>query len=749
MSVLDCCHFQGGVSVIWAPTQETVSADAIVTNATLVETVSRHDGRIKGIYQWFPTLYATAREAERDMLRHASRVDATGTCHVNISTGPYALGQVHSDVHGSTVGSSPFRAYDVTSVGSDRQAFCLHWEPSWEIVDLEEVDSFKDVRTVQDLLSTSRAKGRNAIVTCVQKTTSDAHIGLVQWLPTCIRSMRDFETCVRNNGLRPSHLPWNKLPRLYRQYMVCLVDLDCAEDGQTPPCSVKLSRPRGLYQDFPALVDDASNLVHTDAREQQLADLRRWFQRKLEARCSDSSAHSTAAVLPNRVAHLGRAACVDTLKRWLHGMLSGSKAVPGAAYDCVVKIQAGLRYQYRKRSPSTKTKLWFALCNTALASSRSDERLGVAGPLSSAFSYRYTLELVYSIHAQTRGTSAPRRSTTGEGGGANDEEPTETTLVDVIRNHPDATTRRKFRQAVAIVHSLFRPGLALLSYENFECWCQLLKHSLPFLETLCTSRTLRLQSLGECLRFVRNSRGESATSREDVHSPVQRIVHAFAGRIRCTPESSLRAAKTSLASSLQAHVNGSCERSPTPFSNTSSALSLTSSREHLHAYGLYYAQFMPFLVCMHVPRARVVRTRDVLDAVGVPVSCMAKHISSSHREYIPRLVSHVPAGDVARTTLVSFSSGLETLTHHAVSTRFDPREYWNPAPERAMVNMRHLKELAGLWVGKGRDSPSLEMSTKRPRPVECYRRESGAGGGGTGDTGGTLECVKKHCVQRV
>lgn len=327
------------------------------------------------------------------------------------------------------------------------------------------------------------------------------------------------------------------------------------------------------------------------------------------------------------------------------------------------------------------SKQSIVLLETALASR--NDRIYKDNPLSKAFLFRYTMELVKNVHDTFLAESYTKRGLQ---------------YMNMIRRLTDRSAGPQFilaiRNIVSIVKRYYKPGEDLRSFKQFACWKALLRANAVPIFNMGHRRVL---SLGECQQL-------------DIPNPPVdivrgnrfRAVNAFAVRLTNTPDSvamhSPGEDQKNLTNILNTHVNGASERSRKPFSNKSKAISLTGSLERALKYAIFYGQFFPIVMLIEVRSETSLRTTEGLRQGGGTPHNQATNISNAHDEYIPLTVSYIP-----ESTIVSMRPMLirgKNIIFGNVFSKPYPREFWvsqdlsnvyrNPLLEKQVRNILRL-----------------------------------------------------------
>lgn len=166
-----------------------------------------------------------------------------------------------------------------------------------------------------------------------------------------------------------------------------------------------------------------------------------------------------------------------------------------------------------------------------------------------------------------------------------------------------------------------------------------------------------------------------------------RAVNAFAERVLHTRNTDSVCSQTSLSlrSVVGVHVCGSRERSATPHTNGSLAMSTTDNPRCAIQYALFYSQVLPCSLWVDVDPDYTASTPDVLRKCGAENWHTAVNISTHHNEYIPKTVSYIPAVAVKQITPLWFE-GMRIHTADCIDKAFE--EPW------MRVNEGHFMSLA-------------------------------------------------------
>ena len=208
--------------------------------------------------------------------------------------------------------------------------------------------------------------------------------------------------------------------------------------------------------------------------------------------------------------------------------------------------------------------------------------------------------------------------------------------------------------------------------EHVKLWIKLFELSLPRLQHMCrlaNIRDTRLLTLGDCVKLQ--------VDMPDFLQSCQmiRCVQAFSLRVLHTPAGPYTSTNTSpLVQAANTHVNGCSERSNKVFSNGSQMLSATSDVRRAVQYALFYGQVTPFLFCVDIKPDDVVPTTWVLGEGEGTAHHLALKISSSHKEFMPRAVTHFPDDSINRLFCLYLD---QTGKLNKVSDTLDTfSEYW-------------------------------------------------------------------------
>ena len=257
------------------------------------------------------------------------------------------------------------------------------------------------------------------------------------------------------------------------------------------------------------------------------------------------------------------------------------------------------------------------ISGTALASYKD----GTGSPLSGSYIFRYTMELIKNLSDSEHGTSGNDILVSLLS--QSEFEPVIQTILDVVNKH-------------------YKPDENLTSFQQFECWKQVVNLNAETIQSL-SKQANRMLTLEECQHI-------SVTVPDGLNneSNVVRAVNAFSVRVLNTPYKKTLDTynDSSLSSSSFTHVAGSSERSQKTFSNKSVAMSLTDEMERAVRYAIFYAQVIPIVVFIQINKVNAIPTTSVLEygekhSDKKYASGQAYNIAEKHHEYIPKTVSYI------------------------------------------------------------------------------------------------------------
>lgn len=291
------------------------------------------------------------------------------------------------------------------------------------------------------------------------------------------------------------------------------------------------------------------------------------------------------------------------------------------------------------------------ISGTALASYKD----GTGSPLSGTYIFRYTMELIKNVYDS-------------------DHEDSGNDILSSLLKQPKIEP--VLHTILNVVNEHYKPDEKLTSFEQFECWKQVVSLNAETIQSLSKPDN-RILTLEECQHI-------SVTVPNGLNNKrnVVRAVNAFSVRVLNTPyKKELDAYNDSSLSSVSfIHVAGSSERSQKPFSNKSVAMSLTDEMERAIRYAVYYAQVIPIMVFIQMNKDDAIPTTSVLEygekhSDKKYASGQAYNIAEKHHEYIPKTVSYIDPALIEDMRPLLMTSGPIFEVGDDMGPNY-PREHW-------------------------------------------------------------------------
>ena len=344
------------------------------------------------------------------------------------------------------------------------------------------------------------------------------------------------------------------------------------------------------------------------------------------------------------------------------------------------------------------------ISGTALASYKD----GTGSPLSGTYIFRYTMELIKNIYDSDHGDSG------------ND-------ILSSLLKQPKM--KPVLHTILNVVNEHYKPDEKLTSFEQFECWKQVVSLNAETIQSLSKPDN-RILTLEECQHI-------SVTVPNGLNNKrnVVRAVNAFSVRVLNTPyKKELDAYNdSSLASVSFIHVAGSSERSQKTFSNKSVAMSLTDEMERAVRYAVYYAQVIPIMVFIQINKDDAIPTTSVLEygeeqSDKKYASGQAYNIAEKHHEYIPKTVSYIDPAIIEDMRPLLMTSGPIFEVGDDMGPKY-PREHWLQHTP-IYVNENHQND-SEVLCGEQKSSDSGQQSSVIRYPFDdcieghVYRDQDG------------------------